>query len=262
MKKIFPIPRITESFIDKAIEKIGGRRLNENEKNEGIMNADYILPGAIAELKIIEEEGLEKESRQNKIEKILSERYRLPKIVEIDIRAIPDEVKHEFRKILGGPIQTAVKKAANQIKETKNYLNRKIDLGVLIAVNNGYGSLPDSEFENLVMTYAKNDTSQIDFAICITLDHHKGDFDTHVFITSHCYSVVGGSKYPKSDDFIQAINELFNESMTYMIKNQTDSRLWDNNLPPITEILFERKGVTFIRSAPVVPDARFTNKDT
>ena len=35
--------------------------LNEGEKSEGIQNADYILPGAIAELKIVEEEGLEKE---------------------------------------------------------------------------------------------------------------------------------------------------------------------------------------------------------
>ena len=55
MKIFFPIPRITESFIDKAVEKIGARRLNEGEKSEGIQNADYILPGAIAELKIVEE---------------------------------------------------------------------------------------------------------------------------------------------------------------------------------------------------------------
>jgi len=69
MKIFFPIPRITESFIDKAVEKIEGRRLNEGEKSEGIQNADYILPGAVAELKILEEEGLEKKSRQNKIKK-------------------------------------------------------------------------------------------------------------------------------------------------------------------------------------------------
>lgn len=262
MKRFFPIPRVTESFIDKAIEMIGGRRLNEDEKTEGINNADYILPGAVAELKIIEEEGLEKESRQNKIKKMLSERYHLPSEVEINIRTIPDEIKPEFRQILGGPIQTAIKKAAKQIKETKSHLKKNMDLGILIAVNNGYGSLPANEFENLVMTYARKDTSQIDFVICTTVDHHQGSFDTYVFISSNSYSITEGLEYPKSDDFIQAINKLFGEAMTYMMQNQMDPKLSDNNLAAITDILFEGQGVKFIRSAPKVPDSRFNNRNT
>jgi hypothetical protein len=36
MEVIFPIPRITETFIDKVIEKAGGRRLFESEKKEGV----------------------------------------------------------------------------------------------------------------------------------------------------------------------------------------------------------------------------------
>ncbi len=262
MKIFFPVPRITEGFIDKAVEKIGGRRLNEGEKSAGVQNADYILPNAVAELKIVEEEGLEKVSRQNKIKEFLSVRYLLPKQVEIDIRTIPDEIKPEFRKILGGPIQTAVKKAAKQIKETKTLLKKNLDLGILIAVNNGYASLPDDEFEKLVLSYARKDTSQIDFVICSTVDHHQGDFDSYVFISSHCYPVTEGLQYPKSDDFIQAINELFGESMTYMMQNQMDPKLWDTSLPPISDILFEGDGVTFIRSAPEVPDSRFANQNT
>ena len=257
MKVFFPIPRITESFVDRAVEKIGGRRLHETEKREGFQNADYILPDAVSELKIIEEEGLEKESRQNKIKKLLQDRYILPKEVEIDIRRIPDEIKPEFREILGGPIQTAVKKAAKQIKQTKAHLKRKLDFGVLIAINNGYGSLPHDEFENLVLSYARKDTSQIDFVICSTVDHHQGDFDTYVFIASHCHPMKEGLQYPKSDDFIQAINELFGESMTYMMRNQMDPNLWDSSLPPISDILFEGDGVTFVRRAPEVPDSRF-----
>lgn len=262
MKIVSPIPRITETFIDKAVEKIGGRRMNDCEKSEGVQNADYILPGAVAELKIIEEEGLEKESRQNKIKKLLSDRYVLPREVEIDIRTIPEEIKPEYRQILGGPIQTAVKKAADQIKETKAHLKKNLDLGILIAVNNGYGSLPDAEFEKLVLLYAKKDTSQIDFVICSTLDHHQGDFDTYVFMSSHCYSVTEGLRYPKSEEFIQAVNELFGEAMTYMMKNQMDPKLWDNNLLPISDILFEGEGVTYIRSAPEVPNSMFANQKT
>lgn len=262
MKTFFPIPRITESFIDRAVEKIGGRRLFDNEKFKGIENADYLFPSAVAELKIFEEEGLEKESRQNKIMKFLSDRYMLPKKVEIDIRAIPEEIKPEFRQILGGPIQTATKKAAKQIKATKACLQKNLDFGILIAVNNGYGSLPSDEFDKLVLSYAKKDTSQIDFIICTTVDHHQGDFDTYVFISSHCYPIKEGWQYPKSDDFIQSINGLFGEAMTKMMRNQMDPKLWGNSLPPISDILFEGEDVTFIRSAPKVPDSRFTNKST
>lgn len=262
MRTIFPVPKITESFFDTVIEKVGGRRLDEIEKSEGVLNADYLLPGAVLELKIIEEEGLEKQSRQNKITKVLTENYILPKEVDIGIKNIPDEIKPEYKKILGGPIKTAVKKAAKQIKATKTHLNRKLDLGILLAVNNGYASLPHDEFDNLVLTYARKDTSQIDFIICSTPEHHQGDFDTYVFLSSHCYPIQGGLKCPKYEKIIQAINEVFGEGMTRMMRNQMDPKLWNNNLSPVTDIYFDGEDVRFIRKAPDVPDSRFKRSDT
>ena len=258
MNAIFPIPRISEGFFDKVIEKVGGRRLYDSEMKDGVKNADYLLPGAVLELKIIEEEGLEKKTRQNKIKKLLSENYILPKEVDIDIKRIPDEIKPEYKKILGGPIKTAVKKSSKQIKDTKAHLNRPFDIGILLAVNNGYGSLLHDEFENLVLTYARRDTSQIDFIICSTVDHNQGDFDTYVFVTSHCYPIHGGLSFPKSDDIIQAINEVFGEAMTHMMRNQMDPKLWDNSLAPVTDIVFDGDDVKYIRKALEVPDSRFS----
>jgi hypothetical protein len=256
MDLIFPIPRITESFFDRVIERAGGRRIGENEKKEGIQNVDYLLPGAVLELKIIEEEGLEKESRQNKIKKLLMDKYILPREVDIDIKKIPDEIKTEYKQILGGPIKTAVKKASKQIKETKIHLRRQLDLGILLAVNNGYASLPHDEFENLVLSYARRDSSQIDFVICSTVNHNQGEFDTYVFITSHCFPTKECLEYPKADELIQIINEVFSESLANMMRNQLDPKLWDNNLPPITDIFFDSDNIRFIRKAPVVPDSR------
>ena len=99
--------------------------MSEAEKKEGVKNADYLMPGAVLELKIIEEEGLEKKTRQDKIRKLLSDNYILPKTVDIDIKRIPDDIKPEYKKILGGPIKTAVKKAAKQIKDTKFHLKKE-----------------------------------------------------------------------------------------------------------------------------------------
>ncbi len=258
MNVIFPIPRITESFFDTVIEKAEGRRLDDEEKAEGIDNADYLMTGAVLELKIFEEEGLEKKTRQEKIKKLFDQNYYLASEVDLDIKTIPDAIKPEYKKILGGPIQTAVKKAAKQIKATKQHLGRSLDFGILLAVNNGYASLQHDEFDNLVLTHARKDTSQIAFIICTTLEHHQGDFDTYVFLKTHCYPIKGGLKYPQSDKLIEIINGLFGEMMTIMMRNQMDPKLWDSSLLPVKDIHFDGDDVRYIRRAPEVPDSRFT----
>ena len=93
--------------------------MSEAEKKEGVKNADYLMPGAVLELKIIEEEGLEKKTRQDKIRKLLSDNYILPKTVDIDIKRIPDDIKPEYKKILGGPHQNSCKKSRKANKRHK-----------------------------------------------------------------------------------------------------------------------------------------------
>lgn len=63
MKIMFPIPRITESFVDSVVHDLGWQRyLDLHTPLEGRLNADYLGEGAIIELKILEEQGL-RESR-------------------------------------------------------------------------------------------------------------------------------------------------------------------------------------------------------
>jgi hypothetical protein len=69
-------------------------------------------------------------------------------------------------------------------------------------------------------------------------------------------------EYPKADELIQIINEVFGESMTHMMRNQMDPKLWDNNLPPVTDIFFDGDDVRFTRKAPEVPDSRFKKTGT
>jgi hypothetical protein len=70
---MFPVPRITESFVDLVAHDLGWQRyLNVRTPLEGRLNADYLGDGAIIELKILEEEGLEKAERQGKLAKLLS----------------------------------------------------------------------------------------------------------------------------------------------------------------------------------------------
>ena len=70
--------------------------------------------------------------------------------------------------IVGGPIQSAVKSAAKQIRSTKEHLGRPDLRGGLIFLNTGYGTLPPELFADLVERYATKDTSQIDIKIAIS----------------------------------------------------------------------------------------------
>ena len=65
---MFPIPRITESFVDSIADDMSWQRyIDAHTPRDGRLNADYLGAGAIIELKIIEEEGLDKAGRQNKL---------------------------------------------------------------------------------------------------------------------------------------------------------------------------------------------------
>ena len=259
----FPVPRITEDFIDKIIECLGGRRPTFEERGyEKEPNADYFLPGAVAELKIFEEEPLEKIERQTRLAKHFADNYSLPEEVHLDFVNLSDEAKADFRRLVSGPIQNAVKKAAAQIKATKARLGLESHYGVLIAVNNGFCSLPHDEFDKLVARFAKKDTSQINFTLTTTVEHHRGPFDTFVFCKSDGVSIHGQCCNPYRDPWASAVGQQFTQRMGDMMADQMG---WfkrdDEVLRPVSDILFERDGVRFIRKAPHVPDTRFQDRD-
>ncbi len=61
------IYKLIEDDFDRIIESAGGKRLSEDDSREKSANVDYILDDAIIELKFVEEEGLEKQERQQKL---------------------------------------------------------------------------------------------------------------------------------------------------------------------------------------------------
>ena len=253
------VPRITESFIDAVVTKIGGRRLSESEIEACAgQNADYLFSDAVAELKIFEEDGLEKKARQEKIAKALSARFILPPEVDLNLKTIDPEARPIVKELLREPIAKAVRKAAAQIKNTKRGLNLPLFSGILIAVNNGYSSLQADEFENLVLTCMRRDTSQVDFALCVTLSHHAGSFDYYTFCRVQGHTTHAGLVVPHESSFISTVGELFNQRMTEMMQQaMTEQFSVEQHLPPVASIHFEGAGVSFVRQAPEVSDSRF-----
>ena len=255
---MFPIPRITESFVDSVVHDLGWQRyLDVHTPLEGRLNADYLTDGAIIELKILEEEGLEKAERQNKLAKLFTLSHGNASEVDIDFERIPDSIKRDVHKIISMPIQSAVKKASRQIRHTAEDLGRPTDVGVLLVVNNGYSYLNADNFERLVVQRCLNDSHRIDYAFCVTVDYHQGPFDAFVFCTTRCRSIRTTSQWDSETALVQTFQSHFNDAMGQMMRDQMNPELWANQLAPVKDIKFESDGVRYTREAPEVPDSRF-----
>jgi hypothetical protein len=256
---MFPIPRITESFVDSIAQEVGWRRyLDVHTPNAGRLNADYLANNAVIELKIMEEEGLDKESRQAKLAKLFSQANPNASQIDLTFENTPDSIKRQVHAVVSMPIQSAVKKASRQIAHSAEDLGRHSDNGVLLMVNNGYSYLNAENFERLVVQRCWNDSSHIDYAFCVTIDYHQGDFDSYIFLTARCHTIRNEGTWAMADVVADRFQARFGDVMGQMMGDQMNPKLWRNRLPPVTDILFEKTGVKYIRKAPEVPDSRFS----
>ncbi len=253
----FPVPRLSEGFIDDVVERAGGKRmLSCWTPPQSVQNADYLFPGGIAELKVLEEEGLLKATRQDKLASLFRRLVPSDDAMELDFDEIPPDIKGKVEDVLLEPIQGAVRKAARQLSDTRQHTGFGDRCTVLIAVNSGYSSLPAELFERLVLRSCHKDTSQIDFLVCLSVHYHQGDFDAFVFFRPTA-SPIRATTWPEAEAFLSAAQTKFGEAMTEMMRDQMNPELWTNHLHPVRDIVFDRDGVTYARSAPPVPDSRF-----
>ena len=155
------------------------------------------------------------------------------------------------------PIQSAVKKASRQIRQTGEDLARKTDIGVLLIVNNGYSYLDADNFERIVVQRCLNDSSRINYAFCVTVDYHQGDFDGYIFCTARGHAIRNNDSWDVETALGDKFHARFNDAMTKMMQDQVNPKLWENQLSPVTDIRFESDGVHYMRNAPEVPDSRF-----
>jgi hypothetical protein len=256
---MFPIPRLTESFVDAIACDLGWQRyLDTHAPGERRLNADYLGNNAIIELKIIEEEGLDKESRQATLAKLFSKAHPNSSQIDLTFENVPASIRREVQRVVSKPIQSAVKKASRQIAHSAEDLGCQSDTGVLLIVNNGYSYLNADNFEHLVVQRCRNDSNHINYAFCVTVDYHQGDFDAYIFLTARCHAIRDEGPWGTENALADRFQARFNDSMTQMMRDQMNPELWRNHLAPVTDILFEKNGVEYIRKAPEVPDSRFS----
>ncbi|MED5511091.1 MAG: hypothetical protein VX841_12440 [Pseudomonadota bacterium] len=140
-----------EQEFDQCVDEIGGIKISELVgSSPDFFNADYLFPQyeVIAELKCLEEDKIKDKSLVSKASAIylryLSE-GKAPKILfgtqKLNTTGFPEEFTHEITELYRKSIHTTIKKANNQIKQSKDRLKMENHHGLLILANDRHTAL-------------------------------------------------------------------------------------------------------------------------
>lgn len=166
-----------EGAFDEITRAHGGAIVLRDKisKSPDFQNADYVFhfEKVVAELKCLMEDNTESPSNQAKINAAIDRFYAEGKIKTKDINeenwpTFPAELQTALYDITSHSIRARVKKANQQIRETKAKLGLDAYTGMLIIVNDGLTSFPPAAFVHATLRAFERKTgdSEIDCFIC------------------------------------------------------------------------------------------------
>ncbi len=240
------IGKLEESDFDTIVENAGGQRFMPDESRENRSNCDYVLGEAVLELKIIEEEGLEKKNRQRKLADIFRTNQPDRPVIILQPAMLDEAGQRGYFTAMAGPIKTQVKKAAKQLEESRSGLGTD-PVRVLLLINNGYATLSHEEFKQIAFKCACHDTRKIDCLVVGGAYYYSDKFEHYALFPLEHLPVNAGRPFDSFDRLKagwNAFNEIF---MTKVVRGQ-DGRV-EKKLP-VVDLQYDLDGVTYIKPAP------------
>jgi len=240
------IGKLEESDFDVIIEHAGGRRLSPDDSREDRPNTDYALNGAILELKIVEEEGLEKENRRQKVGAIFRAQQPDRPVIILRPELLDDAGRRAYYSAMAGPIKGHVKTAAKQLKETVTRLGGQA-VRVLILINNGYAALSHEEFTDIAVNRACNDTRNIDCVVTGGLYYYSDRFEHFAFWPLKMHPINVDRPFRSFTILRREWHDFVNQFMTAFVRGQ-DER--SRRRLPVVDLKYDLDGITYIKLAP------------
>ena len=241
------IRTITESDFDLIVADAGGTRLLEED------SADYLVHEAVVELKLVEEEGFDKESRQKKLAKIFRCQQPDAPVVVIDPESLEPGTARDYFNVVAGPIKTHVKKAASQLEKTRaRYPDTSVS--VLVLFNNGYSALSHDEFKSICLKCVRNDTSKVDWVIVEGMYFYSDKFDNYFITPFEAVAVNISAPFSSATALQEAWGRFIEDFMTKFVRgeiSQTDGKM------PVLDVEFAVEGTQFVKPAPKMGKSKF-----
>ena len=240
------IGKLEENDFDAMVTHAGGRRLSVDHSREDRPNADYALGEAVVELKLVEEEGLEKEERQRKVAEVFRAQQPDRPVVVLRPELLDDAGQRAYYSAMAGPIKGQVKKAAKQLQVTATGMGNE-PVRVLLLVNNGYGALSHEEFKDIAVNRACNDTRNIDCVVVGGLYYYSDTFDMYFFPLLDLCPINTDRPFRSFDAFRQQWLHFATQFMTEFVQ-ATGER--PRKRLPVVDLRYALDGITYVKLAP------------
>ncbi|MER9663360.1 hypothetical protein [Mesorhizobium sp. M0159] len=238
-------PLSEDRDIDFVITQAGGGRAHEDSDRKDTRNSDYLLGQSIIELKLLEDERLEKPETQAKIGSLFGALQPDRPVVVIDPTIIEFNDRHAYASIMQGPIKGVVRSARGQLKQSR----REIGGGattVLFVINNGFNALTHEELLDHVVRRARNDTDEIDGVVVAGCYLHGDGFDTFALWPIDYVLIREERPFSEFEALRSAWNKLADRHMTEFVRGEHGPAAAKEAQ---TDIVFEWEGRTFVKPA-------------
>ena len=168
---------LTEEDIIGVVNSCGGRLAHPDADTRSKKGADFVISDTVVELKMLDEDGLQKRERQKRVAKIFCEDGYDSPVVVLDKARLSFSAKRLYDRAISGPIKNAISSAGKQLKQTRIELP-ETTRSVLWILNNGYSALSDDDLAEIVEHRVRNDTSNIDGIILGGCFYHSDEFES------------------------------------------------------------------------------------
>jgi hypothetical protein len=228
---------LTETDFDEVVLNVGGRRYTDDPDIREL-NCDYILEDTVIELKIIEEEPIEKTSKQEKLAVLFRSDIKTVILNPLDLDYYG---KRKYYQELASPIKGQLKKASKQLKKSATEVNAQVKIAIIM--NNGLTMTTPDEFQRLAFERTKNDTSGIDILIVCGIYYFSDKFDSFTSFEFKDIQIQGEER----PELIQKLRvSWFNKVEQYMTKQIVDLNI-KRTKEPIQDLFFELDGIRYVK---------------
>lgn len=243
--QLFLPQQISEPLFDEIVAAAGGKRVTEVLPDQDQLNADYIIDDTIFELKTLEENGLEKETRQEKLAELFGPYCPDEANVLIDPAILRPEDYRRYLDILGNTIQGHVKRASKQVKVTQAALGGAHPRGGVVLLNVGFPALSHDVFAEQVLRYVKKDTKHLDDVVAIAVwtitSQASPGWPTDSVVNFRFEPGQGGSQAVSK--LRDAFYQRFEAMMTDLMRGQQSPDV--RTMTPVSPTAFTRNGQIF-----------------
>ena len=236
---------ITEAEIECLVIQAGGRRAHPDADRRSKRGADFILGDSVIELKILEDEGLNKPQRQEKVARLFRKHFPSRPTVVLDRGLLDSDGQHAYDRIVEGPIKSAVSSARRQLEQSRSELG--VRRTVLWIINNGNTSLTHEALEQLVARRARNDSAEIDSVVVSGVYIYSDTFDSVFFWRMDCTPIHLDRQFEEFDKLQGAWTTFQMERMTALMRDPPTEA---DTKGPVVDISFKVDDVTYVMPTP------------